>query len=112
MISASRGAAVPSRHRRDSCPSDEVVGSFFFEFEAIRTETAMLRAGEDVSEIDERARPDLGAGRRRDEPALRRRAEGGGLGRGAAPPDDEQGGGALSSSRILRADRGDGVLVG
>ena len=34
-ISASRGAAVPSRHRRDSCPSDEVVGGFFFCFEAI-----------------------------------------------------------------------------
>ena len=38
MISASRGAAAPSRHRRDSCPSDEVVGGFFFEFEAVRTE--------------------------------------------------------------------------
>ena len=36
-ISASRGAAVPSRHRRDSCPSDEVVGGLVFEFEAIRT---------------------------------------------------------------------------
>ena len=36
-ISASRGAAVPLRHQRDSCPSDEVVGGFFFEFEAIRT---------------------------------------------------------------------------
>ena len=36
-ISASRGAAVPSRHRRDSCPSDEVVGGFFFEFEPLRT---------------------------------------------------------------------------
>ena len=36
-ISASRGAAAPSRHRCDSFPSDEVVGGFFFEFEAIRT---------------------------------------------------------------------------
>jgi len=36
-ISASRGAAAPSRRRRDSFPSDEVVGGFFFEFEAIRT---------------------------------------------------------------------------
>ena len=36
-ISASRGAAAPSRHRRDSCPSDEVVGGFFFEFELFRT---------------------------------------------------------------------------
>ena len=32
-ISASHGAAAPPRHRRDSCPSDEVVGGFFFEFE-------------------------------------------------------------------------------
>ena len=37
LISASRGAAAPSRHRRDSCPSDEVVGGLFFEFEAVRT---------------------------------------------------------------------------
>ena len=37
LISASRGAAVPSRHRRDSCPSDEVVGGFFFDFGAVRT---------------------------------------------------------------------------
>ena len=38
-ISASRGAAAPSRHRRDSFPSDEVVGGFFFDFGAIRTES-------------------------------------------------------------------------
>ena len=38
-VSASRGAAVPSRHRRDSFPSDEVVGGFFFDFEVIRTES-------------------------------------------------------------------------
>ena len=37
MISASRGAAVPSRHRRDSFPSDEVVGGLLFDFEAVRT---------------------------------------------------------------------------
>ena len=37
-ISASRYLETPSRHRRDSCPSDEVVGGFFFEFEAIWTE--------------------------------------------------------------------------
>ena len=37
-ISASRGAAVHSRHRCDSCSSDEVVGGFFLDFEAIRTE--------------------------------------------------------------------------
>ena len=36
-ISASRRVAVPSRRRRDSCPSDEVVGGFFFDFEAVRT---------------------------------------------------------------------------
>ena len=29
----SRCVEAPSRHRRDSCPSDEVVGRFFFEFE-------------------------------------------------------------------------------
>jgi len=39
-ISASRGAAVPSRHRRDSCPSDEIVGGFFSDFEAVRTESS------------------------------------------------------------------------
>ena len=37
LISASRGTAVPSRHRRDSCLSDEVVGGFFSDFEAVRT---------------------------------------------------------------------------
>ena len=36
-ISASRCVETPSRHRRDSCPSDEVVGGLFFEFEAVRT---------------------------------------------------------------------------
>ena len=36
-ISASRCVETPSRHRRDSCPSDEVVGGFFFIFEAVRT---------------------------------------------------------------------------
>jgi calcium/calmodulin-dependent protein kinase I len=36
-ISASRGAAAPSRHRRDSCPSHHEVGGFFFEFEVVRT---------------------------------------------------------------------------
>ena len=38
-ISASRGAAVPSRHRRASSPGEEVVGGFFFDFEAVRTES-------------------------------------------------------------------------
>ena len=36
-ISASCDATVPSRHRCDSCPSDEVVGGFFPDFEVIRT---------------------------------------------------------------------------
>ena len=44
-ISASRCVETPSRRRRDSCPSHNEVGGFFFDFEAIRTETAMLRAG-------------------------------------------------------------------
>ena len=39
-ISASRGAAVPSRHRRASSPGDEVVGGLFFDFEAVRTESS------------------------------------------------------------------------
>ena len=34
-ISASRGAAAPSRHRRDSSPGEEVVGGFFFDFERV-----------------------------------------------------------------------------
>ena len=47
MISASRRVEVPSRHRRDSCPSHNEVDGFFSEFEAIRTElTEMLRAGD------------------------------------------------------------------
>ncbi len=36
-ISASRGAAVPSRHRRASSPGDEVVGGLFFDFEPFLT---------------------------------------------------------------------------
>jgi hypothetical protein len=37
MISASRGAAAPPRHRRASSPGEEVVGGLFFDFEAVRT---------------------------------------------------------------------------
>ncbi len=37
-ISASRRVVVFSLHSNDSCPSHEVVGGLFFEFEAIRTE--------------------------------------------------------------------------
>ena len=40
QISASRGAAVPSRHRRAPSPGEEVVGGFFFDFEVIRTESS------------------------------------------------------------------------
>ena len=40
QISASRCVEVPSRHRRDSCPSDEVVGGFFFEVERVSGESA------------------------------------------------------------------------
>ena len=36
-ISAPRCVETPSRHRRDSCPSHNEVGGFFFEFEAVRT---------------------------------------------------------------------------
>jgi translation initiation factor 4E len=39
-ISASRGAAAPSRHRRDSCPSHDGVGGFFLDFGAVRTEVS------------------------------------------------------------------------
>jgi hypothetical protein len=39
-ISASRGTAAASRHRCDSSPSDEIAGGFFFDFEAIRTESS------------------------------------------------------------------------
>ena len=33
----SASSTVPSRHRRDSCPSDEVVGGLFADFEPFRT---------------------------------------------------------------------------
>ena len=36
-ISASRGAAAPSRHRRASSPGEDAVAGFFFDFEAVRT---------------------------------------------------------------------------
>ena len=38
-----RRPAVPSRRRRDSCPSHDDVGGFVFEFEAIRTRDAPRR---------------------------------------------------------------------
>ena len=43
-ISASRGAAAPSRHRRDSCPSHNEVGGFFFKFERV-SRPSRFRAG-------------------------------------------------------------------
>ena len=39
-ISASRRVEAPSLLQYDSCPSDEVVGGFFFEFEANRAESS------------------------------------------------------------------------
>ena len=39
MISASRGAAAPSRHRRASSLGEEVVGGFFSDFEAVRAQS-------------------------------------------------------------------------
>ena len=42
-LAASRGAAAPSRHRRDSRPGEEVVGGFFFDFEAVRTVRRLAR---------------------------------------------------------------------
>ena len=36
-ISASRGAAAPSRHRRASPPGEELVGGLFLKFEPFRT---------------------------------------------------------------------------
>ena len=38
---ASRGAAVPSRHRRDSPSSDEAVGAFFLDFERVTHRRAL-----------------------------------------------------------------------
>ena len=43
MISASRRVEAPSRHRRDSRPSDEVVDGFLFDFEAVRTDLTPRR---------------------------------------------------------------------
>ena len=37
LISASRGAAVPSRHLHESSPGEEVVGGLFFDFEPFLT---------------------------------------------------------------------------
>ena len=37
VIAASRGAAAPSRHRRASAPSDELVGGLWSKFEPIPT---------------------------------------------------------------------------
>jgi len=45
MIPASRCVETPSRHRRDSCPSDEVVGGFFSDFEAVRCSAQAHRLG-------------------------------------------------------------------
>ena len=58
-VSASRGAAVPSRHRCDSCPSDEVVDGFFFYFEAVRTASSDERRRCSAQVIKHRLWPDI-----------------------------------------------------
>ena len=40
---ALRRLSSPSRHRRDSFPSDEVVGGLFFDFEPLRTASGPSR---------------------------------------------------------------------
>ena len=40
-ISASRCVEVPSRHRRDSCPSHNEVGGLFFDFERHRRDATL-----------------------------------------------------------------------
>ena len=52
-ISASRGAEVPSRHRRASSLGEEVVDGFFSDFEAVRTES---RDHDDVVAVTASAR--------------------------------------------------------
>ena len=49
LISASRGAAAPSRHRRDSSPGMMEVGGLFLEFEAVRTDSSEYDAHAVVS---------------------------------------------------------------
>ena len=44
-ISASRCVEAPSRRRRDSCPSHDDVGGFFFDFEAVRTTLTEMPKG-------------------------------------------------------------------
>ena len=44
--------AAPSRRRRDSCPSDEAVGGFVFDFEAIRTASRPRRPAQEVDGED------------------------------------------------------------
>ena len=60
MITASRGAAVPSRHRRNSCPSDEVVGGFFIDFGTVR---APRRRSTDVIDVTPSSRGSIAFGR-------------------------------------------------
>ena len=51
-ISASRGFAAVSRHRRDSPPSDEAVGSFLRDFELVRTASGPSRRVRDGGRVD------------------------------------------------------------
>ena len=53
---------MPSRHRRDSCPSDEVAGGFFSDFEAVRRSAQvdeLYKAADDLN-VFEWARIDKG----------------------------------------------------
>ena len=54
-ISVPVAAAVPSRHRCDSCSSDEVVGGSFFDFERISGDARRL---DGVSLVDSHAAAD------------------------------------------------------
>ena len=66
-ISASRGGTVPSRHRGDSCPSDEVVGGFFIDFGTVR---APRRRSTDVIDVTPSSRGSIAFGRRSSRTAL------------------------------------------
>ena len=58
--------AVPSRHRRESCSSDEVVGAFFVELELFRTTSGPSMACGRVDGVEVAARA-CGAHLRRDD---------------------------------------------
>ena len=45
---------APSRHRRDSYPSDEVVGGLVFDFERLWTESCSAQAAEELPPLPDR----------------------------------------------------------